>query len=82
MSKLYCAYSKGEDLANHRCDICGKLLCKICGYQTARYDFCNECWENKELNQERLGQEYDEKIRAEHGEEIMSPKEHPDFYKE
>ena len=49
MSKLFCAYDHSEpkrEIANHRCDTCGKLLCKICGYHKDGVDYCNECWEN------------------------------------
>jgi len=51
MSKLYCAYDHSnppEEIANHKCDICGKLLCKVCGYVENGIDYCNECWEAKD----------------------------------
>ena len=51
MSKLYCAYDHSkpkEEIADHKCDKCGKLLCKICGYSEGGIDYCNECWEIKE----------------------------------
>ena len=48
MSKLYCAYDHSnpkEEIADHRCDNCGKLLCHICGYTDNKgWDYCNECW--------------------------------------
>ena len=50
MSKLYCAYDHSfpkREIADHKCDKCGKLLCKICGYSDKGVDYCNECWENK-----------------------------------
>lgn len=50
MSKLYCAYDHSfpkEEIADHKCDICGKLLCHICGYEKDGIDYCNECWESK-----------------------------------
>lgn len=51
MKKLYCAYDHAipkEKIANHKCGICGKLLCKICGYSDKGIDYCNECWEAKD----------------------------------
>ena len=55
MGKLYCAYNiiDDGDLADHKCDICGKLLCKICGYSKDNMDYCNECWQTKEEEDER-----------------------------
>ena len=52
MSKLYCAYDKGEnpEIADHKCDICGKLLCKICGYNKDEIDYCDECWSIEQSN--------------------------------
>ena len=50
MSKLYCAYDHSdpkEEIADHKCDICGKLLCHICGYCDEGIDYCNECWVDK-----------------------------------
>lgn len=47
MSQLFCEYDRGNpktEIASRKCDFCGKLLCKICGYKNAQYDFCNECW--------------------------------------
>ena len=61
MSKLYCDYDKSQQhcdykkdgeykraIANCKCDICGKLLCKICGYIKDGVDYCNECWKNND----------------------------------
>jgi len=43
MTKLYCAY--GENLADHKCDNCDKLLCSVCGYSdNSGRDYCGECW--------------------------------------
>lgn len=50
MSKLFCSYdhrNPPEVIANHQCDICGKLLCSMCGYNERGADYCNECWEGK-----------------------------------
>lgn len=50
MSKLYCAYDHSfpkREIADHKCDICDKLLCHICGYFEEGVDYCNECWEIK-----------------------------------
>lgn len=54
MSKLYCAYDHSNpktEIANHKCDFCGKLLCPICGYVEGLFDeaidYCNECWEKR-----------------------------------
>ena len=51
--KLYCDYSKhpNQEPADHKCDICGRLLCKICGYIDRNgTDLCNECYqENSKL---------------------------------
>lgn len=52
MSKLYCEYDHGipkTEPADHKCDICGKLLCKICGYNKDEKDYCNECWGKREI---------------------------------
>ena len=53
MSKLFCEYDHENpktEIADHKCDICGKLLCKICGYidYESGLEFCNECWIEKE----------------------------------
>ncbi len=40
--KLYCAYDN-HVIADHQCDRCEKLLCRICGYNIKGMDFCNEC---------------------------------------
>ena len=50
--KLYCAYDKSEnpEFANRCCDMCGKLLCKICGYNKGETDYCNECWSEEQSN--------------------------------
>jgi len=42
--KLYCSYSSGKDIADHKCDLCGKLMCKMCGYDEKGKDYCNDCW--------------------------------------
>jgi len=50
MSKLYCAYDHSfpkQEIADHKCDICDKLLCHICGYEEDGIDYCNECWKDK-----------------------------------
>ena len=48
MSKLYCEYDHSNpkvEIADHKCDFCGKLLCKICGYTTDEgVQLCNECY--------------------------------------
>ena len=61
--KLICAYDKEKKaIANHRCDICGKLLCSFCGYSKDGIDYCNECWikkddlEGKEIERSELKQ--------------------------
>jgi len=55
MGKLYCFYDKtkvgeGRSLADHQCDICGRLLCRICGYHKDGVDYCNECWASEQSN--------------------------------
>lgn len=58
MSKLYCEYDHSNpkvEIADHKCDRCGKLLCKICGYTTDEgVQFCNECWELNEKQRKEL----------------------------
>jgi len=50
--KLYCAYDKSSEpeKADHKCDFCGKLLCRICGYSKDGIDYCNECWTIERTN--------------------------------
>jgi len=51
--KLICAYDREKKAkADHKCDICGKLLCSFCGYSKNEVDYCNECWRKKEDNNE------------------------------
>jgi len=73
MSKLYCFYDKSKTPgpANHRCDICGKLMCKICGYKKDGIDYCNECWSLEQSN-----------IHKSRIEDILSPKDMPDGYQD
>ena len=55
MSKLYCFYDHNypkTSIADHQCDICGKLLCKICGYIENGLDYCNECETKKERGED------------------------------
>ena len=50
MSNLFCVYDHStpkEEIADHKCDICDKLLCHICGYCDEEVDYCNECWKDK-----------------------------------
>ena len=49
MSKLYCAYDSepNKAIATNKCDICEKLLCRICGYSENELDYCNACWVSK-----------------------------------
>ena len=52
--KLYCTYCTYDHsnpkkvIATRQCDICGKLLCDICGYTDKGLDYCNSCWREKE----------------------------------
>ena len=53
--KLICAYDREKKVsANHQCDFCGKLLCKICGYHKNDKDYCNECWEKEEYKSSKI----------------------------
>ena len=71
MSKLYCEYDHGNpktEIANHICDFCGKLLCKICGYNKDGKDYCNECWVKEiegRLNNKETLEEKAERIKRE-----------------
>jgi len=53
--KLICAYDREKKaIANHRCDICGKLLCSFCGYFKDGIDYCNECWEKEQYGKRNI----------------------------
>lgn len=55
MSKLFCVYDKSKKMKpNKKCDICGVLLCKFCGYrfEGTEIDYCNKCYAEYEQTHE------------------------------
>lgn len=46
-----CIYSKTEPATDY-CFDCGSPLCSSCGYEKNDYKFCNDCWSERELQEE------------------------------
>ena len=53
--KLICAYDREKKAkADHKCDICGKLICSFCGYSKDGIDYCNECWQKEQYEKRNI----------------------------